>query len=64
MQRRSCHLSNQRVGYEVLEAGRVLQRVDDREVLVADALAVLGGLVVMLELLLEAIPSEQGSAGW
>ena len=39
--------SDKRVRYELLEAFRVLHGVDDREVLAAHALAVLGGLVVV-----------------
>ena len=39
--------SDKRVRYELLEAFRVLHGVDDREVLAAHALAVLGGLLVV-----------------
>jgi len=41
--------SDERVRHKLLEAFRVLHGVDDREVLVAHALAVLGGLVVVSE---------------
>ena len=46
MQRTNC-ASDKRVRHELLEAFRVLHGVDDREVLAAHALAVLGGLVVV-----------------
>ena len=49
-------LSIEGLGHKVLEARRVLQRVDDGEVLRAHLLAVLRRLIVVLELLLEAVP--------
>ena len=45
--RQTRRASDKRVRYELLEAFRVLHGVDDREVLAAHALAVLGGLVVV-----------------
>jgi hypothetical protein len=40
-------LSDERLRHKLLEAFRVLHGVDDREVLVAHAFAVLGGLAVV-----------------